>query len=212
MVSTIFQAKFKDKLSISILLFKIKSYTVRTLLLLILGLIILLGLANPAYGYKRKDVYKLVETNKCIKCDISSYQKLPRVGSLNDTNLRGSNCERTNFSGMSFNQVNLSNAKLIQANLSQITALDINLQQAQLNGADLSGAKLNKGNLTSADLSRANLQGIDLSQANLQKSNLSDVDLREAGFYQAKLENANLTSQFDSSLFERGEYALCQFN
>ena len=77
--------------------------------------------SGDAYAYKENDFWKLLNTKKCVKCDLSK-------ADLQNSDLRVSD---------------LSHANLHKADLT-----DVNLSGANLSGANLSDSWVSNGNLS----------------------------------------------------------------
>ena len=97
-------------------------------LLIVLSVFLLTATANTAQAFDGKDLAKLNQTKKCVKCDLSG------------ANLSGADLRRTDLS-----KANLSKAGLYKASLE-----GANLSGATLNFANLIGANLSKAKLEGA--------------------------------------------------------------
>ena len=82
--------------------------------------------ANSASAADPADLQKLLDTNKCVECDLSYY------ADLSSADLSGANLEGANLSGAYLEGADLMDADLSGAYLSN----------AKLEGADLEGAIL----------------------------------------------------------------------
>ena len=115
-----------------------------------LTLISAIAVSLPLQAENLSDLNQLLESKKCIQCDLSS-------SGLVHANLVGAD---------------LTGANLINANLSQA-----NLAGANLSGANLTGASLYGANLSGANLTDAILTGTDLRNTYLLNTQLEGVDL-----------------------------------
>ena len=122
-------------------------------LLSIIATLTAIAISPSVQAESLSDLNQLLNTNKCLQCDLSS-------------------------SGLV--QADLKRADLIQADLAGANLSQANLAGANLTGADLSGASLHGANLTGANLTGANLNGTDLRNAYVGNTNLSGVDLNVA--------------------------------
>ena len=102
---------------------------------------------------------RLLETKKCIKCDLRgaslAFMHLVAV------DLRGADLRGADLSG-----TNLKNAKLVGARLIRTVIEGANMQAADLSGADLHGA----------DVQDADMRGVKLREANLIRTDFRGAE------------------------------------
>ena len=113
---------------------------------------------------------KLLETKKCIGCDLSRSELSETY--LSEANLSEANLSEANLHSAYLTDTNLSEANLREANLSKV-----NLRGANLNGAYLGGAYLGGANLSGTNLSGANLDGAYLRGNNIWIAKLCNTTM-----------------------------------
>jgi uncharacterized protein YjbI with pentapeptide repeats len=106
--------------------------------------------ASSASAFDPADLQKLLDTNECVRCDLS-------MAFLIGADLTYANLRYANLGG-----ADLGGADLMYADL----------MYADLGGADLGGAYLLSAYLLSANLREANLRDANLEGANLEGGNL----------------------------------------
>lgn len=86
--------------------------------------------ANSAYAFDPADLQKLMDTNECVKCDLSG------------ANLGGTNLMHANLSGANLVSAYLAGANLAYADLNGANLAGADLESARLGRFDLRGAVL----------------------------------------------------------------------
>lgn len=122
-------------------------------------------------------------------------------GSLDETDLTGTNLSKADLSGASLRSTRLRSAELIGtdlggANLSQVDLFRSNLREAKLQNCQLQKACLYEAELNQADLFAANLTSADIREADLRNASLQGAILINADLRRAKLQGADLTGAY----------------
>jgi tetratricopeptide (TPR) repeat protein len=115
-------------------------------------------ITSPSMGENLNHVSQLLNTKKCINCD------------LTNTGLVMSNLAGADLTGADLTGANLSNANLRGANFS-----NANLTGASLNGANLTGANLSNAILNTTDLRNAYVVNADFSNVDFTTSYIEGV-------------------------------------
>jgi uncharacterized protein YjbI with pentapeptide repeats len=156
-----------------------------------IGILAMIGWANPIYAQALAPIDQLRNTRICKGCDLSNADL--KGMDLSNTDLSGANLGNADLSGANLSNANLSGASLYLTKLSNANLTGVNFSGANVRGATLAGANLSGSNLTDANFSYAKLPGANLSGADLSKANLADADLSQSTLEKAKLLSTNLS-------------------